>query len=98
MLTMMELARKLVEDVKNGKIDEASALQRIRAEAEVAKFNIEMESKYGHCCAPIPPNAEPEKSDVERALEEIQERHEDMEKKIENAEDFVAYFRRRSGY
>ena len=96
-MTLMEKARKLVASVRNGEISEANALETIHAEVEAAKFNADMEAKFGHCSAAIPPNAEEVPTKVERELAEIQERRADMEKKIEATEDFIAYCKRRSG-
>jgi len=93
----METARKLVAAVKNGEIGEANAMETIRAEVEVGKFNESMERKHGSYCTAIPPNAAEPESPVEREIREIQEEYSDMEKKIEAAEDFVAYARRKSG-
>ena len=93
----MEKARKLVASVRNGEISEANALETLHAEVEVAKFNADMEAKFGHCCTAIPPNVTPEKTVTEKELEQIQEEREAAEKRIQDAEDFVAYARRKSG-
>jgi len=96
-MTLKETVKKIVELAKAGEISKDDALRQIRAEVEVAKFNESMERKHGSYCAAIPPNAAEPESPVERELREIQEARADMEKKIEAAEDFVAYARRKSG-